>query len=226
MVGTQRNHFGAWAAVALALAVAAAALLALAATTPAEAAGRYKTVTRAFSNANPISIVDASPSNPYPSEAAVAGLKRGKVKDVNVRLKGYGHTWPEDTAVLLVGPTGKSVVAMSDAGGWPTVNGVDLVLDDEAAAPLPDSQPDDGLPIATGAYKPTQGGNEDGRSGNLRPTDFPEPAPASPYASALAAFDGTNPNGAWELYVLDDTPEYSGQFAEGWSVMVKARVLR
>ena len=220
MVGTQRNHLVAWAAVALALAVAAA-LLALAATAPAEAAGRYKTVTRTFSNANPISIVDASPSDPYPSEVAVARLKRGKILDVNLALKGYSHQWPDDTAVLLVGPTGKSVVAMSDVGGSTDTPNVDLTLDDEAAAPLPE-----GGPITTsGAHKPTQGTINEGGA-NPRPADFPAPAPASPYASALAAFDGTNPNGAWELYVLDDTGFDSGQLAGGWSVTIKARVLR
>jgi extracellular elastinolytic metalloproteinase len=47
-------------------------------------------------------------------------------------------------------------------------------------------------------------------SGTYAPTNYevegalPAPAPAAPYETALSAFNGTNPNGTWSLYVVDD----------------------
>ena len=41
-----------------------------------------------------------------------------------------------------------------------------------------------------------------------------------------SAFDGTNPNGAWKLYVVDDTIGSAGKFAGGWSLEIKAKVRR
>ena len=58
---------------------------------------------------------------------------------------------------------------------------------------------------------------------------FPAPpsggsAPPQDGGPALSAFDGTNPNGAWKLYVVDDTIGCAGQFAGGWSLTINARV--
>jgi hypothetical protein len=50
--------------------------------------------------------------------------------------------------------------------------------------------------------------------------NFPAPAPAGPYAAALSAFNGTDANGAWSLYVFDDGPGDVGSFAGGWSLTI------
>jgi len=42
----------------------------------------------------------------------------------------------------------------------------------------------------------------------------------------LSGFDGKNTNGHWQLWVVEDLNGYSGQFAGGWSVTIKARGLR
>ena len=43
----------------------------------------------------------------------------------------------------------------------------------------------------------------------------------------LSTFDRTRPNGTWSLYVVDDeaNPD-GGQFAGGWTLEIKAKVLR
>jgi subtilisin-like proprotein convertase family protein len=179
-------------------------------------------VTETFSNTSPIDIVDGtasneiSPANPYPSEITVSGLHQGSIRDVNLKLRGFTHHFPDDVGVLLVGPDGQRALVMSDVGGTPDVSATTLTLDDEAANSLPDN-----TQITKGTFKPTQG--TPGET-NPVPEAFPSPAPAGPYGTDLSVFDGTNPNGTWELYVLDDSNGDKGNIRGGWSLRIRARV--
>jgi subtilisin-like proprotein convertase family protein len=181
-----------------------------------------------FSNPSEILIKDAvvgdnppSPAEPYPSEITVSGFQ-GPIRDVNVILKSFSHRFPDDVGVLLVGPQGQNALLMSDSGSGNDVVGVRLILDDEATNSLPDL-PADG-PITSGTYKPSQGTNGI-TDGCPVPADFPfPPAPTSPYGSSLSVFDGTEPNGIWQLYVLDDCGDDSGKINKGWSLRIKAAV--
>src|SRR5919112_1352494 len=188
-----------------------------------------------FSNPSSISIVDAtsagaSAANPYPSETNVEGLS-GTISDVNLKLNGYSHGFPDDVAVQVVGPDGTSVLLMSDVGGAApfgntAVNNIDLTLDDEAANSLYDN----GY-LTTSTYKPTEGTTPDCNPWvDYRcsewvdyhvPNIWPPPAPdLAASARQLSGFDGKDPNGTWKLYVLDDTPLEAGQFARGWSLEI------
>ena len=73
---TDTSDLKAWAAVVVAAVVAACLLALLVATKPADAAGRYKTVTKTFSNASAITI-NQSPGEVslYPSTLARQGGK-------------------------------------------------------------------------------------------------------------------------------------------------------
>jgi subtilisin-like proprotein convertase family protein len=170
-----------------------------------------------------ISIPDSGAANPYPSEINVEGLS-GTITDVNVTLNGFSHGFPDDVAVQVVSPTGKSVLLMSDVGGpLPSgsapVSNINLTLDDEAANSLPDS-----TQLTPGTYKPTKGttptelpsGWEDNPVPN---TGWPPDAPdLTVSGSQLSSFDGAAPNGIWKLYVIDDTIFSQGAFAGGWSL--------
>ena len=171
-----------------------------------------------------ISIPDSGAASPYPSEINVQGLS-GTITDVNVTLNGFSHGFPDDVAVQVVspGPTGKSVLLMSDVGGpLPSgsapVSNINLTLDDEAANSLSDS-----TQLTTGTYKPTKGttptelpsGWEDNPVPNSWPPDAPD---LTVSGSQLSSFDGTAPNGIWKLYVIDDTRFAQGAFAGGWSL--------
>ncbi len=127
-------------------------------------------------------------TTPYPSTISVSGMPAAT--DVNVTLEGMTSTFPNDVDVLLVGPGGQQATVMSSAGGGDLISGVDITLDDEAAAPLPDE-----TALATGSYRP-------GNYGNMVDS-YPAPAPASNGNSALWVFDGLSPNGQWQLFAVD-----------------------
>jgi subtilisin-like proprotein convertase family protein len=163
----------------------------------------------------------AGTADPYPSEITVSGLG-SSVSDVNVTLTGLSHTYPDDVGVLLVGPKGQKTILMTDVGGpiGTPASGVDLTFDDEASGALPDEGP-----LSSGTYKPTRG--TQAADSCFAPESFPKDAtgtnpPAAPYGSSLSVFDGTDPNGTWKLYVIDDNVFDTGSI-DGWNLDIKAR---
>ncbi len=124
-----------------------------------------------------------------------------------MQLNAFSHTFPGDVDVLLVGPTGQTVVLMSDVGSGTDATNVNLTFRDGAAS-MPTT-------VVSGTYAPTNIG-----SGDL----FPAPAPAGPHGTTLSAFNGTNPNGTWSLYVVDDAVEDTGSFAGGWSLLITTAI--
>jgi subtilisin-like proprotein convertase family protein len=160
----------------------------------------------------------------YPSSIDVSG--QGAVTKVTVTITNYAHTFPDDVDILLVGPTGATCLLMSDCGGDNAITSpVNITYDDAAASGLPDNPPT--APLATGSYKPTRGtptlGSCASPSGDYCvPANFPSPAPAGPYGTTLAVFNGTNPNGTWKLYVIDDTGGDDGNIFNGWTLNITA----
>lgn len=153
-----------------------------------------------------ITVRDADVANPYPAVANTSGLS-GTIADVDVLLLDVSHTVPDDLDVLLVGPDGQQVVLMSDAGGTHPVSGVTLTFDDEATTSLPDA-----TQTTSGSYRPS----------NYVPGDsWPGPATdASTAGTSLSVFDGSNPNGTWNLYVVDDETSGASEILTGFQVVV------
>ena len=177
-----------------------------------------------FSNPAQINLFGGRTGPVYPSTINVSGLT-GTIVKVTAKLKTVKHTWPDDLGVLLVGPTGVKVRLMTDAGGYTDFQnghgfpGADLIFDDGAPVPIQDN-PDNY--IDSGTFKPTFGTTTVAPGDVLHPADFGPPAPASPYALTLASFNGTDPNGAWKLYVDDDYPQNAetGNIEGGWSLVI------
>lgn len=161
-----------------------------------------------FSNPAPIAIPGSGtegPATPYPSAISVSG-RCGIVTKATVTVPSLTHSNPDDLDMLLVGPGGQRALLMSDVGGTNAVVFAALTFDDAAAGSLPDE-----TQITPGTYKPTNGVGG--------PADvFPGPAPTGPYDASLAAFNGTAPNGTWQLYVTDDLFDDTGSLAGGWSL--------
>jgi len=170
--------------------------------------------TLTFSNTNAIVINDStSPptvASPYPSSITVSNITAAYVTKVTVQIHGFAHTFPSDVDIVLLGPGGQNSVLMGNVGTenqpQPATN-IDLTIDDEASSGMPlDAD------LVSGTYRPTQ-----------RQTfafDFPAPAPATSnlMGPTLANFKGTNPNGTWSLYIVDDTNPDSGVITGGWSL--------
>jgi len=148
----------------------------------------------------------SGPASPYPSTVVVSGLL-GTVNNVTVRLNNLSHTFPDDVDILLVGPGGQNAIIMSDVGGSLDAVDVSLTLDDLAAMALPDA-----TQLVSGTFQPTNIGTGD---------TFPAPAPSPSGGSALSVFTGTNPNGVWSLYVVDDLGGDVGAFANGWGLTIR-----
>jgi subtilisin-like proprotein convertase family protein len=159
-----------------------------------------------FSNdeVGPLTIPTTGTANFYPSSASISFNDLGGVKEVEVHLYHVNHTYPDDLDVLLVGPTGQKVILMSDVGGGNDLANVDLTFSSTALNLLPDN----GV-IGNGVYRPTdyEGGDS-----------FPS-APAGPYSTDLAVFNGEDPNGVWQLYIRDDTSPDAGVI-EKWSLSI------
>jgi len=159
-----------------------------------------------FSNNAPITINDFGPATPYPATITISGAVGGII-DLNVVLNGLTHTFPEDLGILLIGPGGQKVLLMNDTGGINPITNVNLIIDDQASASIPD--PISGS-LASGTYKPT----------NPIPADtFAPPAFADgPYSSSLSVFNGTSLNGTWSLFVKDFSAGDGGQLALGFGL--------
>ena len=99
---------------------------------------------------------------------------------------------------------------MSDVGTFFPVSNLTFTFDNVSGTGMPS-----GSQLASGTFKPTNFdpvGDVDG---------FPAPAPLiGPYGASFASLIGTNPNGVWSLYIVDDVAGNNGQLAGGWSITV------
>lgn len=161
--------------------------------------------TGTFSNPGLIEITDATPARPYPSTNRVTGLD-GVVSKVMVTLVDVTHPYPADIDVLLVNPAGQAVILMSDAGESFGIDRVTLKFTDDSTNLLPAAGQ-----ILSGLYRPS---NYDFTG----PDPFYAPAPAGPYGASLAAFNGSDPNGEWRLFVVDDQGSDAGWIYGGWQL--------
>jgi uncharacterized repeat protein (TIGR01451 family)/uncharacterized delta-60 repeat protein len=163
-------------------------------------------VTR-YTNSAFITIRDNTNALPYPSTINVSGIN-GVVAKASVTFTNFSHTHANDVDIMLAAPGGQNMLLLANNGGANAMNNVMLTLDDSAPTGVPTSSP-----IVTGTNHPNP---------VLPVAAFPSPAPPAPYATSLSACIGSNPNGAWKLFVIDDTTLDSGSIANGWILTLTA----
>ena len=123
---------------------------------------------------------------PYPAPIAVSGVS-GLITDVNLTIPGLAHTFPSDLQMVLQSPSGTAVKIWGNDCGSTDVLNKDFTFDDQAATAPPAAC------AAGGTFKTT-----------ANPlASMPAPAPAGPFGTSLAAFNGQSANGSWKLYIND-----------------------
>lgn len=152
-------------------------------------------------------------ATPYASSITASGLT-GAIIDINVTLTNLSHLNPDDLDVMLIGPSGKRITLLSDAGGTTDAVGVTLTFDDGAPAVIPDAGP-----MVTGIVKPTNFGTGDTYPDLTGPYVYSSTAGTATLASV---FNGTEGNGVWTLYIVDDVTASAGSVAGGWSIDITA----
>jgi subtilisin-like proprotein convertase family protein len=159
-----------------------------------------------------ITIPTSGVASPYPSTVFVQG-EPGLITDIDIRLVGLSHTYPDDLDIVLEHePSGVTVLIMSDACGSDDLNNATILFDDQSPNGL---LPDSGCSSSSGFFyhrQPTNYGAGD---------SLVAPAPTSGYSSTLSAFTGLTPNGQWRLWVYDDSGSDSGLLSE-WRLEITA----
>lgn len=152
-----------------------------------------------FCNNGGINVNDNGTAFQYPSNISVSGLI-GTISKVTVDLNNVTLPRAQDIDLLLVGPGGQALIIASDIGSSGAASNVNLTLDDAAASTLPI-----GASLTGGTFRPTDNDVPGA------PDVFPAPAPSSfnqPAPNRTATFasvyNGSNPNGTWNLYAVDD----------------------
>ena len=190
----------------LAAAVACTAAGALVATSSAHAI--------VFSNNAPITIPTLGQANPYPATISVGGGRQ--ITDLNVILVSFSHVNPDDIQVAVKSPNGTSYLLMDGAGGSTDVVNEQLTFDDEAATQIPNT-----AALTTSSYRP--GAHDfllDFPAPGPLSSEYRNPGPSAGGSALLSAFDGTNPNGVWKLFVVDTGTGDGGQIQLGWGLDV------
>src|SRR5829696_5905370 len=116
--------------------VALLALPVIESTEPAQAGKRFKIVRKTFSNTGQIKIPGNGEATPYPVTVHVGKFRRARIKDVNLTLHNFSHSFPDQVDILLVASNGRNALVMSDVGGNDNADNLTITLDDEAAANL------------------------------------------------------------------------------------------
>jgi hypothetical protein len=148
---------------------------------------------------------------PYPESISFSGLV-GKITKVTAQLVGLSGAssgdYASDVDIQMVGPGGQNVMLISDAGGSTKLNNVTLTFDDSAASTLSHT-----ATITSGIYKPT---NYPGDSDS-----FPSPAPTTTPGTLLSVYNNLDPNGTWNLFVIDEYSTGHGTLSGGWSLTIE-----
>jgi PEP-CTERM motif len=171
----------------------------------------------------PITINDTAHAVPYPSTILVAGLGTS-LSSITITITNFSRTSrPDDLDMLLVGPTGASLLFWSDAGGNGGPVGPVTVLVRDG---VPIIEPDAG-PLVSGSSAPFNYGALETQT-DFGLTGLPplgDPGPTNGGSATFASqFNGTNPNGTWSLYILDDAPVNDGETGSitGWTLDITA----
>jgi hypothetical protein len=159
----------------------------------------------------------------FPSSIAVSGLS-GTVSKATVTLINYHSSSPDDADVVLTGPNGQKVMLMSDACGESNPGmGVSFEAVEENWT----------FDDAAATFVPNNGPCPTGQTASFKPSNYEDPSlddlstgggPVGPYLNSLSLLAGGSPNGAWNLFSLDDNAACCFGFGiSGWALTLEVQ---
>jgi hypothetical protein len=163
-----------------------------------------------FSNTTSITVTALDKATPYPSAVAVSGLSGG-ITGMTVTLHDIDHTYPDRLQAVLQAPNGDALLLTDRAGGTMPINDVTLTFSDSAASFLPDGA------WSSGTYKPSTYYVGTHALQSPGPA-YSKPGPTEGTATLMSVFGGDNPNGTWNLFVMDWGG--GGTITGGWSLSI------
>ena len=150
------------------------------------------------------------PATRYPMTIDVFGQPTNFSQvSVTVTLWGLSHNRSADVSVLVVNPSGKGIMLISNVGGN---NGVSYA---NVAFRQSDTQPVQSAAIPSGvtsSYGPSNYGQV-----NQMPQVGPDPPPAT-YPGSLESLQHDDPNGRWKLYIYDWYQGAHGHLSGSWQL--------
>jgi len=151
----------------------------------------------------------SGPASRYPSTIHVFG-QPANINSVVVTLWGLSHSRSADLNLLLLSPSGKRIILMSNVGGTNGVSNASITFR-QGWAPPGHTDP---------LLQPNQYYVQYGPSNyGAKTPQIPFGLPVGPYSSDLQDLQGDNPNGDWELYIHDDLqPGGRGELVGSWSL--------
>ena len=152
--------------------------------------------------------------DPYPSLLRVSGFSQARITDVNLVLHDFSSEGPADLDILLV-KKGVGALMLSDAGGLDDIVDITLTLDDEAKGTITQTGQ-----LKSGRFKPAKFNGV--LNGPESSDAFPSPAPARGRQARLDVFDGLDPNGVWQLFVIDDFGAVDRSSIGSWELKITA----
>jgi hypothetical protein len=168
----------------------------------------------AFTNSSPITIPALGNGSPYPSTINVSGLS-GTITSVTVTFNNFTHTFPDDMGMVVVGPTGAALLVQDGAGDG-VVAPVTYTLADSGATPLPDV-----AAWGPGTYRPAAYFTGDSFPAPGPGTTYSHPGPAGANTATFAStWNGTAPNGNWNLFIVDFVAGDGGSISGGWTLNI------
>ena len=174
------------------------------------------TITLTSGGTPPITISSGNqafgPASPFPAELFVLNSERRIITDLDVALTGVTHQDGHHIDMFLEGPTGARSWLMSDVCPG-NAKVMDWTIDDEAPNAF-DHEESCGAGTFRARNNAQGGGDVD---------TFSAGAPAPPAGTLLSAFDLTDPDGTWKLWIQDDEEGREGFITEGWSLEMDTR---
>ena len=151
----------------------------------------------------------SGPASRYPITINVFGQPTN-LNNVVVTVRDLYHSRSADLNFLLVSPSGKRIILMSNVGGTNGVSNATISFKQS------ESQPAQAAPILPGGQHFVTYGPSN--YGQVTP-QIPFGLPAGNYSSNLNDLVGDDPNGVWKLYIYDNAqPGGTGQFYGSWTL--------